>query len=106
MPISVFATLGDVLYVCGAVVVLSLVYKTSLLRASPLARRTYAVLGVVGLVIALFVEYKALYFGRWEYNALMPVTPFLKVGLSPIVQMTVLLPLSVYVSRAILKTYA
>lgn len=106
MPIVVFATAGDVLYICGAVLVLSLVTHTSLLQVPVLPRYVYGMLGLVGILIALFVEYKAFYLERWEYTEFMPIVPLLGVGLSPLLQMSMLLPLSVYITRAILKKYA
>jgi hypothetical protein len=106
MPITVFATVGDVLYVCGVAAALSYVMRSSLLRVATLPGTTYIILGLMGCVIALFVEYKAFYFERWHYTDMMPIVPFLGVGLSPLVQMSIVLPLSVYVTRAILKRYA
>lgn len=43
-----------------------------------------------GLVLAVVIELLALKAGRWEYNALMPVIPFIKVGLTPTVQLAVI----------------
>jgi hypothetical protein len=48
---------------------------------------------LTGLVIALLVEWVAVYgIGRWSYTANMPLLPMLNVGLSPVLQMLLLPP--------------
>ncbi len=100
MPISLWATMGDVLYSIGAVALVSLWMRSAswLLRATT---GNFVALAVVGFLIALGVEYKALLLGRWAYTSAMPIIPLLKVGLSPILQMTILLPFSVYLTKII-----
>lgn len=44
----------------------------------------------IGLVIAIFNEIYALSTDRWSYNALMPIVPFLNVGITPTVQLGLL----------------
>lgn len=41
-------------------------------------------------LISIFIEYYALKTGRWAYNSLMPLVPFLSVGLSPAIQLGLL----------------
>ena len=54
----------------------------------------YALMLVTGLVIAILIEWVAVYgMGRWRYTARMPVLPVLGVGLSPVLQMLLLPPL-------------
>lgn len=95
LPVYIFATLGDVAYTLAAVFVIGLTVGSSTWFVSARAR-AYAGLALIGFWIALFVEYKALAFDRWEYTEAMPI--FLQVGLSPLLQMTLLLPLSVYLT--------
>jgi hypothetical protein len=95
LPITVWATMGDVGYVFAAVLFVSIFKRNVTWLARPHAY-DYAGLAILGFLIALFVEYKALAFGKWAYTAAMPMVPLLHVGLSPLLQMTVLLPLSVY----------
>lgn len=40
--------------------------------------------------ISIFIEIWALGTGRWAYNALMPIIPFLSVGLTPSIQLGLL----------------
>lgn len=41
------------------------------------------------LLIAIAIEWWALYSGRWAYAIVMPVIPFLKTGLTPTIQLVV-----------------
>ncbi len=45
---------------------------------------------VLGFAIAIAIELLALSAGRWAYNDLMPIVPFLKVGLTPTIQLGLL----------------
>ena len=56
-------------------------------------------LGLLGAVTAVAVERIALATGRWTYNALMPIVPLVQVGLWPVLQMTLLPVLSVWLSE-------
>ncbi len=95
LPVYVFATVGDVAYVLAAVLLVAL-FKGGIRWLRDVRATDYAGLAVLGLSIALFVEYKAAALGRWEYTDAMPLVHGL--GLSPLAQMTVLLPLSVFIT--------
>ncbi len=99
---SIWATAGDVMYVIGAVLLASLFKKNVTWIRTP---NIFDVIGLagIGIGIALFVEYKALTFQTWSYLEAMPIIPWLEVGLSPIVQMTTLLPLSVVLTALFWK---
>lgn len=101
LPLSVWAALGDVLYTLLAIGLVSL-FKKSCLRWIAQARASdFVGLAVLGFLIAVGVEYKALALGRWEYSAAMPIVPLLRVGASPVLQMTILLPLTVYLGKVV-----
>jgi len=100
MSLTLLATLGDILYTLAAVLLVAL-FKQRLLWAHQPKPSDYVGLGVLGFCIALFVEYKALALHRWAYTAAMPL--FAGVGLSPLLQMTLLLPLSVFGAQYILR---
>jgi hypothetical protein len=42
---------------------------------------------LVGVIISVGIEQWALSTGRWVYNDLMPIIPFLSVGLTPTIQL-------------------
>lgn len=100
LPVYLFATLGDVTYTL-LVVVLIAVARRNPLWLTEARFREYAFCATAGFFVALFVEYKAALLGRWEYTDAMPL--LFSIGLSPLVQMTALLPLSVYVSVRVEK---
>jgi hypothetical protein len=54
----------------------------------------YATAGLLGGACAVAIEWKALASGRWSYSDRMPVVPLLDVGLWPLLQLTLLVPLS------------
>lgn len=64
-----------------------------------LNKKDIAVLAVIGFFIAVGIERNALFFGKWEYASSMPLIPYFEVGLLPILQMSLLLPFSVFVAR-------
>ena len=59
----------------------------------------YAVAGFLGLAYSALVELAALAAGRWSYSARMPVVPGLGAGLWPLLQMTLLPPLTFWLAR-------
>ena len=99
MPIALYATIGDVAYTLGVTFVIFLFRKN--IFTAP-TRSDLFLLAVAGFLIALFVEYKALMLGRWVYLDAMPIIPILNVGLTPVLQMTILLLLSVFLTSRIL----
>jgi hypothetical protein len=59
----------------------------------------YATAAVLGLVYATLVEHSALAAARWSYTTSMPVVPVLAAGLWPLLQMTLLPPLTFWIAR-------
>jgi len=98
LPVYLLATLGDVAYTLGAVLFVSFFTGclTWFIRVRP---QSYFGLAFMGLAIALFVEFKAMALGRWAYTDAMPMIGL--VGLSPLIQMTALLPLSVFIASLV-----
>lgn len=102
LPIWLWATLGDALYTLGAFALVS-AFKGGHEWLGRVGMRDCLALVAVGFFLALFVEYKALAFGRWAYLPEMPIIPILNVGLTPVVQMSILLPLSVLVASLLYR---
>jgi hypothetical protein len=50
-------------------------------------------------VVAICIEWWALATNRWAYSPLMPIIPFLGVGLSPAIQLIVIAWLSLRISK-------
>lgn len=58
----------------------------------------YATAALLGGACAVAVEWKGLLSGRWSYSDRMPVVPVLGVGLWPLLQLTLLVPLALWVA--------
>lgn len=62
----------------------------------------YVVMAVVGLAIAVIVEWVAVHrLNRWAYGPAMPLVPGLAIGLVPIAQMLVLPPIVLRLAAAL-----
>lgn len=100
LPVFVAASIGDVVYTFFAISLVSL-FKGSILWFLDADAMDYVGIALVGFSIAVFVEYKAMALKRWEYTPRMP--RFLGLGATPLIQMTVLLPLTVYLTVGITR---
>lgn len=96
LPVEVYATTGDVLYTLLVALGVAL-YKRDAGWIRRAGAGEYLALAFAGLIVAVFVEYKAMLLGLWAYAPAMPT--ILGFGLSPLAQMTILLPLSVSIAR-------
>lgn len=59
----------------------------------------YFFAALLGAVCAVFFELFAVRFELWKYGSAMPIVPFIKVGLLPFVQLTLLVPLAIWLAR-------
>ncbi len=87
-------TIGDV------VITLSVLAFLWLLKKDVARTADFLGLAIIGFVIAVGIEQNALLADKWNYNSAMPIIPWLNVGLAPILQMTLLIPLSFYLARS------
>lgn len=105
VPAYFLATVGDVLYTLGAFALVSGIKKSyEWISSATLA--DYLMLVTLGCLIALLVEYKGLALDRWEYLPEMPLIPLLGVGISPILQMAILLPITFAVTQWISSRFS
>jgi hypothetical protein len=90
------ASLGDgllTLLIVGFVAV----FRQDLPRAGPL---TYGALSITGAATAIAVEWVGTrLLERWAYADAMPTVPSLEVGLPPLLQMALLTPAAVWLTR-------
>ena len=63
----------------------------------------YYIMTLCGLVFATAIEIHATSSGRWQYNEWMPVIPLLRVGLTPIIQMSLIPSLAAFIAQRILR---
>ena len=101
-PMCVWGTLGDVALTLIVYILVALL-KNDVAWIARLNTKDIIALAVIGFVVAVGIEQRALLFGRWTYADVMPVIPYIRVGLTPILQMTFLLPLSAYLTKRFLR---
>lgn len=90
----VFCTLASV---GDAIVTVAIyVFLNSLIK--PNGAKFYLGASVLGALGAVGFEWLALYFGLWSYGEQMIVLPVLGVGLLPFVQLTLLVPLAIWMT--------
>jgi len=99
-PMCLVGTVGDVAVTLFVYFIVALL-KNDSNWISTLNKKDFVILAVIGFFIAVGIEWRALLFGSWAYAEGMPIIPYLKVGLAPIIQMTFLLPLSIYLTKKI-----
>ena len=94
------AILGDVVIVLGVALVAALLVGAQ--RLCPPDRQGWAALLIVGFVASIALEWLARTLHLWNYNPWMPTLEVASytVGLSPVVQVTVLPALSVYLAAS------
>lgn len=56
----------------------------------PLLKKQSWIIILIGFVISVSIEYYALGAGRWAYNSMMSIIPFLGTGLTPTIQLGLL----------------
>lgn len=86
----------DTLWTAGLVATaLALAGHVGLFRVSVLLG------SVLGAATAILVEWFALQRGLWTYNELMPLVPLVRVGWWPVLQMSILPPIAMTITRRI-----
>lgn len=89
----------------GDVGIIASVYAAGALAAGDLGWglhgrwNSYVTTGVLGLAYAALLEHAALAAGHWSYTKRMPVVPVLGAGLWPLLQLTLLPPLTFLFAR-------
>ena len=59
----------------------------------------YLTVALLGAMHAIWIEQAAIASGRWSYTEKMPVFPKFGVGVWPLLQLTLLMPLTIWLSR-------
>ncbi len=88
------ATLGDA-------VMITIFYLPFLFL--PWFKDKYWMITIIGLIVAISIEWAALSTGRWAYNEYMPIIPILGIGLTPTLQLGILGYLSLKIQDIIYK---
>ena len=99
--VHLIATVGDVVMLVIIFIITSLFYK----RWNWVKERkgdSYIIVALLGFIFAVAIEKYALSAGRWAYNGLMPIVPIINVGVTPVLQLTIIASLLVF----LVKRYA
>lgn len=89
---------GDIVITVSVYLIVALL-KNDFHWVATLNIKDMVILAVIGFCIAIGIEWRALLFERWAYTDTMPIIPYLNVGLTPILQMILLLPFSIYLTK-------
>lgn len=97
------AIFGDILIVLGLWKGTTLLVPSVRFESSE--RKGYLTLLLLSFLASIILEWAAIYLGLWQYTSTMPVVTIFnhEVGLSPILQITFLPALSVYLATKINK---
>ena len=91
--ICALATLGDGVLVALVATVGAVLYRNGRWFVPP-SPAPYAVVVAIGLVLQIAVEWVMVHgLDRWGHGPSQPVLPFVQVGILPVLQPIVLLPL-------------
>lgn len=63
----------------------------------------YVAAALLGALTAIFFEQMAFAFNLWSYDKEMPVLPFVEIGLLPFVQLTILVPIAIWLTVKLRK---
>jgi hypothetical protein len=95
----VHCTLGDVLLTLGSFWVISIFSRSRrwFLKLNRFNFIGFIIIGVIATVISELVNVHIL--KSWAYNELMPIIPWLKVGLTPFLQWMIIPPIAILLVR-------
>jgi len=87
VPMIGYVSMIDGLLILGMYLIVSLLWR-NVLWIKKINRVQSIVFVILGLIIAGWIEYRAVFLlQRWSYNSLMPIV--FGIGLSPLVQLSV-----------------
>ncbi len=99
------ATVGDAILSLIIYALMSLIVRDTrwILKSTVWS---FILISFFGFIFAVAIEKYALLTGRWEYSELMFIVPIIKVGLSPVLQLTILTPLVTFITRKIILEHS
>lgn len=103
--ILIFATIGDVLMGVGLYLLMSLVNRDWHWIAKKYDAKDWAIMVLYALFFSFYFESRGLSTHRWGYSSLMPLFPGTNIGLVPVAQLLILLPLSFAITRLINRMF-
>jgi hypothetical protein len=99
IPFISFMALKDAMWVIIFYLATAFVFKD--IFWFQIKKNGWLLISLLGFAFSVVIEWQALATGRWQYGDYMPIVPLLGVGLTPILQMTFLPALSVFLSKKV-----
>lgn len=96
------AGLGDVVMIVGIFIIVTFIFSKEN-QFIKITGRDYLLMALLGFLFAIIFEQFAEITNRWQYTELMPIFPILKIGMVPLIQLTLLTPVSVYISLKLIQ---
>lgn len=96
------ATIGDAIIFLFIYALASLILRDTRWILKNKTESLYLAL-TLGFIFAVAIEKFALITGRWGYSELMPIIPLVGVGLSPVLQLTILAPVVSLITRKLFE---
>ena len=93
--VFLFCTLASVIDLTVTIVIYHLVSRFNLSNQVLF----YLSAALFGALCATFFEWFAFRFELWKYKGAMPIMPIIGVGLLPFVQLTLLVPLAIWIAQ-------
>ncbi|SJZ37702.1 hypothetical protein [Selenihalanaerobacter shriftii] len=97
------ATIGDIGIAVVLFLILTFINGNSNWLMKQWERKDIIVSILYALFVSFYFEVHALYNGRWGYSGEMPFFPTTNIGLLPVIQLLILLPLSFIIVRYIYR---
>lgn len=92
-------TLGDVLITLGCFWLVALIFKSRTWFINPTRRNVLLFMGF-GVIYTIFSEIKNVSLNKlWGYSELMPVIPFINVGVVPLIQWIIVPVFLIFIVR-------
>ncbi len=95
LQIFLFCTLATVIDAAVTIGIYGLLSRINLLNPFLF----YLLAALFGALCATFFEWFAFRFELWKYNRAMPIVPIIGIGLLPFAQLTLLVPLAIWLTQ-------
>ena len=90
---------GDVMMGAGLYLLLTAAHGEADWMTRPYTRADWGIMVLYGALLSFYIETRALWLNRWHYDAAMPLIPGTPVGLIPVLQLVLLFPAGLGISR-------
>lgn len=97
------ATLGDVLMLMIVYLVDAILLRSFSWAVQTWSMKTIIIIVVPSVLLASIVEILGLQTARWRYTSQNPLIPVINISLLPVLQMAILNPTLIYVSKKIIS---